>query len=125
MDTYEELFIPIIYCFEKLKLNKDNRCKRDTSVKASSFFLLLSTFHFVACLVLTRSVLDMTLPVTQLLQFTSIDVCDGLHLIESLKALVITRRQDVDEFHSKWYKKALTLSDGINITETTLRVVET
>ena len=74
---------------------------------------------------LTRSVLDMALPVTQLLQFKSIDICDGLHLIESLRTLVITRRQDVDEFHSKWYKKALTLSEGINITETTLRVVET
>ena len=42
-----------------------------------------------------------------------------------MKALVITRRQDVDEFHSKWYKKALTLSKKINITETMLRVVGT
>ena len=67
----------------------------------------------------------MTLPVTQLLQSKSIDRCDGLHLIESLKALVITRRQDVDEFHSKWYKKALTLSEKINITETMPRVVGT
>ena len=65
----------------------------------------------------------MTLPVTQLLQSKSIDRCDGLHLIESLKALVITRRQDVDEFRSKWYKKALTHSEKINITETMPRVV--
>ena len=100
-----------------MKFNKDNTCNRDTSVKASSFFTLVSTFQFVACLVLTRSVLHITLPVTQLLQSKSIDICDGLHLIESLKALVITRRQDVDEFHSKWYKKALTLSEEINITD--------
>ena len=102
-----------------MKFNKDNTCNRDTSVKASSFFTLVSTFQFVACLVLTRSVLDMILPVRQLLQSKSIDICDGLHLIESLKALVITKRQEVDEFHSKYYKKALTLS------ETMLRVVET
>ena len=62
---------------------------------------------------LTRSVLDMTLPVTQLLQSKSIDICDGLYLIDSLKALVITRRQDVDEFHRKWYKKAVTPSEKI------------
>ena len=67
----------------------------------------------------------MTLPVTQLLQSKSIDICDGLHLIESLKALVITRRQDVDEFHSKWYKKALTPSEKVNITERMPRVVGT
>ena len=108
-----------------MKFNRDNTCNRDTSVKASSFFTLVSTFQFVACLVLTRSVLDMTLPVTQLLQSKSIDICDGLHLIESLKALVITRRQDVDEFHSKWYKKTLTLTGEINITVTLPRVAGT
>ena len=121
MDTFEEFFIPIVYCLEKMKFNKDNKCNRDTSVKASCFFTSVSTLQFVVCLVLTRSVLDMTLPVTQLLQAKRIDICDGLHLIESLKALVITRRQEVDEFHSKWYKKALTLTEKINITETTPR----
>ena len=62
---------------------------------------------------LTRIVLDVTLLVTQLLQSKTIDICDDLHLIGSLKALAITRRQDVDEFHSKWYKKALTLTEKI------------
>ena len=42
---------------------------------------------------LTRSVLDNTPPITQLLQSKSIDKCDGLLLIESLKALVITTKQ--------------------------------
>ena len=108
-----------------MKFNRDNPCNRDASVKASSFFTLVSTFQFVACLVLTRSLLDITLPVTQLLQSKSIDICDGLHLIESLKALVITRRQDVHEFHIKGYKKAITLSEKINITDTMPRVVGT
>ena len=58
MDTFEELLIPIIYCLEKMKFNKDKTCNRDTSVKAHLFFTLVSTFQFVACLVLTRSVLD-------------------------------------------------------------------
>ena len=42
-----------------------------------------------------------------------------------MKALVITRKQDVDEFHNKWYKKALTLSEKINITGTMSGVVGT
>ena len=106
-----------------MKFNKNNRCNRDTSVNASSFLTLVFTFKFIACLVLIRSVLNMTLPVTQLLQSKSIDICDGLHLNDSLKTLVITTRQDVDEFHSKWYKKALTVSEKINITETMLGVL--
>ena len=40
-----------------------------------------------------------------------------------MKALVITRIEDVDEFHSKWYKKAVTLTEKINITVTMSRVV--
>ena len=100
MDTFEEHFIRIVHYLEKMKFSKD-KCNRDTSVNVSSFFTLVSTFQFVACLVLTRSVLDMTLPVTVLLQSNSSDICDGLYLIESLKALAITRRQEVDEFHKK------------------------
>ena len=84
-----------------MKFNKDNTCNRDTSVNASSFFTLVSTFQFVACLVLTRSVLDMTLPVAQLLQSKSIDICDGLHLIESLKALVITTAKSVSDYYKR------------------------
>ena len=125
MDTFEELFTPIIHCLEKMKFNKNNKRNRHTSVKASSFFALVSTFQFVACLVLTRSIVDMTLPVTQLLQSKSIDICDGLHLIESSKALVITRRQEVDEFHNKWYKKALIFTEKINIIETIPRIAGT
>ena len=60
-----------------------------------------------------------------MLQSKSIEISDGLHLIESLKALVITRRQKVDAFHNKWYKKALTLTEKINITDTMPRVVGT
>ena len=65
----------------------------------------------------------MTLPVTQMLQSKGVDIFDGLHLIESLKVLVITRRQEIDEFHNKWYKKTLTLTEKINKTETVSRVV--
>ena len=67
----------------------------------------------------------MTLLVTRLLQSKSIDICDGLHLTEYLKVLVITRRQDVDEFHSKWYKNTGILTEEINIAETIPRVVGT
>ena len=59
----------------------------------------------------------MTLPVTHLLKSKSTDICDGLQLIESLKALFITRKEDVDKSHRKWYKKVLTLTEKVNITD--------
>ena len=42
-----------------------------------------------------------------------------------MKALVITIIQEVDEFHSKWYKEALIFIETINIPETMPRVVGT
>ena len=77
MDGFEDLFITIVHCLEKMKINKDSKCNRDTTVKSSSFFTLVSTVQFNACLVLIRSVLDMMLPVAQLLQSKSIDICDA------------------------------------------------
>ena len=65
------------------------------------FFRLFSTFHLVSCSVLTKSILDITLPVTQLLHSKSIAMCDRLHLILSSKTLVLTTRQEVDEFLSR------------------------
>ena len=108
-----------------MKINKDNKCNRDTSVKASSFFCI--SFYFsILCLFSTyKKCTRYDLTSNQLLQSKSIDISDGLHLIESLKALVITRRQKVDEFHNKWYKEALTLTEKINITDIMPRVVGT
>ena len=125
MESFEEPFIPKICCLGKVKFNEGNKCKKDTSVKASSFFTLVSIFEFVARLVLTRRVLDMILTVTQLLQSKSVDIRDDLHLTVSLKTLAITSRQEVDEVHSKWYRKALNLTEKINILETIPRVVGT
>ena len=42
-----------------------------------------------------------------------------------MKALVITIIQEVDEFHSKWYKEALIFIEAINIPETMPSVVGT
>ena len=67
------------------------------------------SFDFVA-LVITRCVFDLTLPVTQLLQSKTNDIADGLHLIESLKNLTTSIRNSIDNYHTKWYAKALTLA---------------
>ena len=63
----------------------------------------------------------MILPVTHLLKSKSVDICDGLQLIEPLKALFITRREDVDKSHRKWHKKALTLTEKVNIADNAKR----
>ena len=125
MVSFKELFIPIVYCLRKKKIYKDNNCNADTSVTAYLFFRLFSTFQLVSCSVLTKSILDIILPVTQLLHSKSIAMCDRLHLILSFITLVLTIRQEVDEFLSRWSEKALTLTEKINIPDAIPKVVGT
>ena len=76
---------------------------QDTSAKATSFYKLMTSFDFRSSLVITRSILDLTLPVTQLLQGPAIDIADATHLIESLKSLICCKCNTVDTFHKKCY----------------------
>ena len=66
---------------------------------------------------IARSVLDRTLPVTQLLQSKTADVLDGLHLISSLKTLGLNMRANVEYFHDVWYEEALSLASSVNVAE--------
>ena len=68
-----------------MSVNEGRVCNRDTSTKASSFYKLIVTFNFISTLVLTRSILELTLPVTELLQGKEIDMTDASRLLDSLK----------------------------------------
>ena len=82
-------------------------CNQDTSTKALSCYKLLTTFDFISALVLTRHLLDLTLPVTELLQGSAIDVGDSSHLIEFLKSLVNSKSKNVDQSQNNCYKSVL------------------
>ena len=117
LDDFEELFIPIVFCLEQMILNVGRICNQDTSTKALSYYKLLTFFDFISALVLTRHVLDLTLPVTELLQGPAIDVADSSHLIDSLKSLIISKRGNVDQFHNKCYKSVLELAKKVKVGE--------
>ena len=51
---------------------------------SSSFNRLIASFDFIAILVLTRSIVDLTLPVTELLQGKEIDMADASYFFDSL-----------------------------------------
>ena len=87
LDSFKDLYISIVFCLESISVNEVRVCNRETSTKASSFYKLIASFDFIATLVLTRSILDLTLPVTELLQGKEIDIADASHFIDSLKSV--------------------------------------
>ena len=90
-----------------MRLNHDHICNNDTSIKASDFLKSAASFDFIVSLVIARSVLDRTLPVTQLLQSKAVDAFYGLHLISSLKTIGHSMRANVDYYHDVCCQEAL------------------
>ena len=76
----------------------------------------MTSFDLISSLVINRSILDLTLPDTQLLQGL-IDIADATHLIESLKSLICCKRNTVDTFQKKCYNDIVELACKVGIEE--------
>ena len=113
MDVFEELFVPIVISLEQMDVNVDRKSNTDTSAKAGAFLKLLTSYNFIVAIVISRNILDLTLPVTQLLQAKSNDIMDGIHLIESLINVVYFTRANADSYHAEWYEKGVTLAQKV------------
>ena len=66
----------------------------------------------------TRSILDLTLPVNELLQRKKIDMADASHLLDSLKRVILSKQNNVDEFHNNCYRIILEIANKRSINET-------
>ena len=118
LDDFEDLYISIVFCLEPMSVNERRVCNRQTSTKASYFYKLIASFNFIANLVLSRSILDLTLPVTELLQEKEIDIADASHLLDSLKSVILLKRNNVDGFHHNCYRIILEIANKMSINET-------
>ena len=117
LDNLEDLFAPIVLYLEEMSLNMGRVCNEDTSAKTTSFYKLMASFDFLSSSVITRSVLDLTLPVNQLLQGQAIDIPDAAYLIESLKTFICFKRNTLDTFHKRCYSDILELACKVGIEE--------
>ena len=71
--------------------------------------------HLSITLVFTRSILDLTLPVTELLQGKEIDMADGSHLLDSLRSVILSKQNTVDEFHNNCYRIIFEMASKVRI----------
>ena len=117
MDTFQELFIPVVSCLEEMSLNINRTFNHTTSTITSSLLKLITGFDFVVALCITINVFDITLPVTRLLQAKSNDIYNGLNLIQALIDAVSSLRNIVDQHHQMCYEQALKIAHKINVTE--------
>ncbi|XP_065664810.1 zinc finger MYM-type protein 1-like [Hydra vulgaris] len=117
LDTFQELFIPLVSCIEEMSLNVNKSFNHSTSSSASSLLKLITGFDFIVALCITRNVFDITLPVTRMLQSKSNDIYDGLNLIRALKDVISSLRSIADQHHQMCYEQALKIAHELNVTE--------
>ena len=99
LDDFEDLFAPIVFCLEEMSLNIGRVFNQDTLAKATLFYKLMTSFDILSSLVTSRSIPDLTLSISQLIQGPAIDIADATHVIESLKSRICCKHNTVDTFH--------------------------
>ena len=123
LDTFIELFVPLYDTLKEMRDNVEGNYRPNLVTDASNFFELIGKFEFIASLVISHNILDRLLPVTLLLQGKSIDIMDGIHLINTMKNDFINFRNSIDTFHDAWYAEAVDLARKVGIEESKPRTV--
>ena len=123
LDTFIELFIPLYNTLKQMTLNVEGKYRPRLVTDAANCFDLVSQFEFIAALIISSKILDGLLAVTLLLQGKSIDIMDGIHLINSMKNDFTNYRNCIDSFHDSWYAEVLKLAEKIGLEESKPRTV--
>ena len=123
LDTFIELFVPLYETLKETKDNVEGSYRPNLVTDASNFFDLVTKFEFIAALVISQNVLDRLLPVTLLLQGKSIDIMDGIHLINTTKNDFTNFRNSIDSYHDIWYAETLNLAEKVEVEESKPRTV--
>ena len=123
LDTFIELFVPLYDTLKEMKDNVEGSYRPNLVTDASQFYDLVAKFEFIVALIISHNILDRLLPVTLLLQGKSIDIMDGIHLINTMKNDFINFRNSIDSFHDAWYAEALDLAEKVKIKESKPRTV--
>ena len=115
LDLFIELFEPLWSTLNAMKTNESGEFNRHTQTDAFSFFKAIDNFDFIANLLITYQVIELSLLVTQLLQSKKNDIADGIQIITSLINRVRFLRQNVDSFHYQIFEKILVITKRLNI----------
>ena len=89
--------------FDEISNSRTSTWNRESSTNAGSLLLAVSQFEFLFSLVLAVA-----------LQHRSIDVCTAYKEVNTVKRVLLDVRENVEQYHRKWYEKAELLCHKVN-----------
>lgn len=120
-EVFVELFLPIFSCLEHITCSPPAEWNWETRSDAQSLLLALSQFSFIFVLVLTQRVLAYTKGLSIKLQGRYVDVVRAHQDIEAVIDTLKGVRSRVDVFHTHTFQQVVTMSQNVDVSESTPR----
>ena len=115
LDCFQMLHPSIVACMESISMEGTNKWSSDSLTDANTLLLALSTTDFLSALVITNAILRYLLGLTCSLQSEAKDIVQAVSEVNSVKATLHDVRENVDQYHSKWFADVQQMCDSIGV----------
>ena len=122
LDRFHVLHSSIVACMEKISMEGSSKWSSDSLTDASTLLLALGTTEFISALVITSECLKYLLGLTRSLQAEANDIVQAVSEIKSVKAALSNVRENVDQYHSKWFSDIQAMCNNIGVEPTIPRL---
>ena len=100
---------------EEIKDNHEGHWNPDTCSEANGLFSANSEFQFIICLIVVKEIFFYMKPATKKLQRTETDIVKAYSKIMDLRNTLDNNvRENIDEYHSKWFDDATQLAATVD-----------
>lgn len=114
LDRFQMLHPSIVACMESISMEGTSKWSSDSLTDASTLLLALSTTEFLGALVITNATLRYLLGLTRSLQAEAKHIVQAVSEVNSVKATLHEVRENVDQYHSKWFADVQQTYDSIH-----------
>ncbi len=104
LDHFKHLHSSIVACFQSISAEGSSKWSPDSLTDASTLLLAISATEFISALVVTSECLHYFLGLTRSLQREAKDIVQAVAEVDTLTSTLKAVREEVDTYHSEWYK---------------------
>ena len=124
LERTQEMYEPLLSTLEEIKDNADGSYNREACADANGVYSTMLSFNFIATLIITRSIMAYTLPLTLELQKKKIDVLSAYAAVDIVKQTLQQCRENVETKHNEWYQEAVVFAASVGVVESKPRTMK-
>ena len=116
LEVFIDLYPAIVSSLQDIACGEDSvSWNWETVADASSLLAAIEKFSFILSLVTVYNILSYIRGVTVMLQQRSLDVIQGISLIQDVQMQLKDVRKGIDDWHKSWYEFALKVAEDVGV----------